>query len=120
MATAAAGAPIVLVGHHDTVFPPGHFEGWKEDGGRAIGPGALDMKGGLAIIRTALAALDEAGVLARAAAGRDVRRRRRSRLADVSKPHLDRAREGRGMRARVRVGTRAGHDHHASQAASAR
>src|SRR5262245_39854181 len=49
--TAAAGAPIVLVGHHDTVFPPGHFEGWTERDGRAIGPGALDMKGGLAIIR---------------------------------------------------------------------
>jgi len=57
--------PILLVGHHDTVFPPGHFEGWREEGGRAIGPGALDMKGGLAVIRTALAALDEVGVLAR-------------------------------------------------------
>jgi glutamate carboxypeptidase len=57
--------PIVLVGHHDTVFPPGHFEGWKETGdGRAVGPGALDMKGGLAIIRTALAALEEVGALA--------------------------------------------------------
>lgn len=62
--TAAEGAPVVLIGHHDTVFPPGHFEGWREEGNRAIGPGALDMKGGLAIIRTALAALDEAGLLA--------------------------------------------------------
>jgi glutamate carboxypeptidase len=63
--TAADGARVVLIGHHDTVFPPGHFEGWREEGNRAIGPGALDMKGGLAIIRTALAALDEAGVLAK-------------------------------------------------------
>lgn len=63
--TAASGAPIVMIGHHDTVFPPGHFEGWKEDGNKAVGPGALDMKGGLAIIRTALAALDEAGLLAK-------------------------------------------------------
>lgn len=63
--TAAPGAPILLVGHHDTVFPPGHFEGWREEGNRAIGPGTLDMKGGLAVIRTALAALDEIGVLAR-------------------------------------------------------
>ena len=55
---------ILLVGHHDTVFPPGHFEGWREDGDRAIGPGALDMKGGLAVIRTALAALDDVGALA--------------------------------------------------------
>ncbi len=56
--------PILLVGHHDTVFPPGHFEGWREEGGRAIGPGSLDMKGGLAVVRTALAALEDAGALA--------------------------------------------------------
>jgi glutamate carboxypeptidase len=62
--TPAGGPPILLIGHHDTVFPPGHFEGWREDAGRAIGPGALDMKGGLSVIRTALAALDEAGALA--------------------------------------------------------
>ena len=61
--TGASGPPIVLVGHHDTVFPPGHFEGWREEGNRAIGPGALDMKGGLAVIRTTLAALQDAGVL---------------------------------------------------------
>jgi glutamate carboxypeptidase len=61
---AAHAPPILLVGHHDTVFPPGHFEGWREDGGRAIGPGALDMKGGLAVIRGVLAALDEVGALA--------------------------------------------------------
>ncbi len=63
--TAAPGAPILLVGHHDTVFPPGHFEGWREEGNRATGPGALDMKGGLAIIRTARAALHDVGVLAK-------------------------------------------------------
>ena len=27
-------APILLIGHHDTVFPPGHFEGWHEVDGR--------------------------------------------------------------------------------------
>ncbi len=63
--TSAAGAPILLVGHHDTVFPPGHFEGWREEAGRATGPGALDMKGGLAVIRTALAALHDVGLLAK-------------------------------------------------------
>lgn len=63
--TPAAGKPILLVGHHDTVFPPGHFEGWREDAGKITAPGVLDMKGGLAIIRTALAALADAGVLAR-------------------------------------------------------
>ena len=61
---AASKPPILLVGHHDTVFPPGHFEGWREQGDRAIGPGALDMKGGLAVICTVLAALDQAGALA--------------------------------------------------------
>ena len=61
---AAHTAPIVLIGHHDTVFPPGHFEGWREEAGRATGPGALDMKGGLSVIRGALAALDAVGALA--------------------------------------------------------
>jgi len=55
---------ILLIGHHDTVFPPGVFEGWREADGRAVGPGTLDMKGGLAVIRAALAALDDVGALA--------------------------------------------------------
>ncbi len=55
---------VVLVGHHDTVFPPGTFEVWEEDGHRLRGPGVLDMKGGLATIRTALAALADEGALA--------------------------------------------------------
>ncbi len=63
--TAAEGARILLIGHHDTVFPPGHFEGWREEGGHVIGPGALDMKGGLSVIWAALSALSEIGVLAR-------------------------------------------------------
>jgi glutamate carboxypeptidase len=58
--------PIVLVGHHDTVFPPGTFEGFLEKGdGRAIGPGVFDMKGGLAVILGALEALEELDLLAR-------------------------------------------------------
>lgn len=65
----AAWAPgaahrVVLVGHHDTVFPPGTFEVWDPQGDRLRGPGVLDMKGGLATIRTALAALDDVGALA--------------------------------------------------------
>jgi glutamate carboxypeptidase len=62
--TNASGPPIVLVGHHDTVFPPGHFETWREDGGKITAPGILDMKGGLSVIRGALAALDDVGALA--------------------------------------------------------
>ncbi|HTR52117.1 MAG TPA: M20 family metallopeptidase [Kofleriaceae bacterium] len=61
--TTVAGAPIVLVGHHDTVFPPGHFETWTESGDRVVAPGILDMKGGLAIVRTVLAALADVGAL---------------------------------------------------------
>ncbi len=55
---------LVLVGHHDTVFPPGTFEVWDQHGDRLRGPGVLDMKGGLATIRTALAALADVGALA--------------------------------------------------------
>lgn len=62
--TRAPGPPILLIGHHDTVFPPGHFEGWKVDGGRAVGPGVLDMKGGLAVIWGVLATLEQRGLLA--------------------------------------------------------
>ncbi|MET0284673.1 MAG: M20/M25/M40 family metallo-hydrolase [Polyangiales bacterium] len=49
---------ILLVGHHDTVFPPGTFEGYREEGEVARGPGVLDMKGGLAIIIEVLHQLD--------------------------------------------------------------
>lgn len=55
---------LVLVGHHDTVFPPGLFEGFSADETCVYGPGVLDMKGGLALIRTALAILADLGVLA--------------------------------------------------------
>lgn len=61
--TAAKGPATLLVGHHDTVFPPGTFEGMKEDGALLRGPGTLDMKGGLVVVRTALQALAHAGVL---------------------------------------------------------
>lgn len=61
---AAPERRVILVGHHDTVFPPGTFEVWEEHGDRLRGPGVLDMKGGLATIRTALAALADAGALA--------------------------------------------------------
>ena len=61
---AARERPILLVGHHDTVFPPGHFEGWREENGRAHGPGAFDMKGGIALVWAALSTLADAGLLA--------------------------------------------------------
>src|SRR5579859_1330000 len=48
---------VALVGHLDTVFPPGSFEGYRRDGELARGPGVLDMKGGLVVIAFALRAL---------------------------------------------------------------
>lgn len=60
----AAGAnAVLLVGHHDTVFPPGTFEGFRHDGDFAYGPGVLDMKSGLALVVTVLGVLDEAKLL---------------------------------------------------------
>ncbi len=58
-----AGSPIALVGHLDTVFPPGLFEGYRRDGDLARGPGVLDMKGGLVVVAWALKALAQAGAL---------------------------------------------------------
>ena len=51
--------PIALVGHLDTVFPPGTFEGFRRDGDLARGPGVLDMKGGLVVVAFALRAIAE-------------------------------------------------------------
>ncbi len=56
-------APVALVGHLDTVFPPGTFEGYRRDGDLARGPGVLDMKGGLVVVAWALQALAETGDL---------------------------------------------------------
>ncbi len=62
---AAAEQPaVLLIGHHDTVFPPGSFEGFDVAGDTARGPGVLDMKGGLSIVAAALLALHDAGLLA--------------------------------------------------------
>ncbi|MGO9831333.1 MAG: M20/M25/M40 family metallo-hydrolase [Myxococcaceae bacterium] len=65
----SAGAPglkpIALLGHLDTVFPPGKFEGYRVDGGLRRGPGTLDMKGGLVVVGAALRALAETVGLSR-------------------------------------------------------
>ena len=60
---AGGDSPIALVGHLDTVFPPGTFEGYRRDGDVARGPGVLDMKGGLVVVAFALKALAQAGKL---------------------------------------------------------
>jgi len=58
---------IALLGHLDTVFPPGQFEGFRRDGELVRGPGVLDMKGGLVVVAYALRALAESGGLSRVA-----------------------------------------------------
>ena len=52
--------PVALIGHLDTVFPPGKFEGYRVDGPLRRGPGVLDMKGGLVVVAFALRGLSEA------------------------------------------------------------
>jgi glutamate carboxypeptidase len=61
----APGARVFLVGHLDTVFPPGTFEGFRTEGDRGRGPGAFDMKGGIVVMLLALEALHRAALLPR-------------------------------------------------------
>ena len=42
----AEGQKLLLLGHLDTVFPPGTFEHFNEDEEWIYGPGVCDMKGG--------------------------------------------------------------------------
>ena len=43
---AKSGKKLLLLGHLDTVFPPGTFERFDEDESWIYGPGVCDMKGG--------------------------------------------------------------------------
>jgi glutamate carboxypeptidase len=57
------GAPVLLMGHRDTVFPKGTvaFRPFSRDGDTAFGPGVADMKGGLVVDLFVLRALKAAG-----------------------------------------------------------
>lgn len=55
----SSAPPVALIGHLDTVFPPGTFEGYRKDGDLRRGPGVLDMKGGLVVVAWAIRALEE-------------------------------------------------------------
>lgn len=48
------GTKVLLLGHFDTVFPPGTFEQFKEDENWIYGPGVCDMKGGNYVALSAL------------------------------------------------------------------
>jgi glutamate carboxypeptidase len=62
--TGQTSRAIYLLGHMDTVFPPGHdFQKCRHDGEWLIGPGTGDMKGGLAVIVYALKGVKEVGIL---------------------------------------------------------
>lgn len=56
-------APVLLLGHMDTVFPVGEAarRPFTVESSRVTGPGALDMKGGVAVMLSALKALHSAG-----------------------------------------------------------
>ena len=56
---AGAGQPVMLLGHFDTVWPVGALEKMpvKRDGDRLYGPGTFDMKAGIALALSAIAAL---------------------------------------------------------------
>lgn len=55
--------PIVLMGHRDTVFPKGEVgrRPFRIEGGRAYGPGVVDMKGGLVLNAFVLTAFKRFG-----------------------------------------------------------
>ena len=58
----AGGTPkVLIVGHHDTVFPVGSCAArpFKVADGKATGPGVFDMKGGIVLALHALSLLDD-------------------------------------------------------------
>jgi glutamate carboxypeptidase len=57
----ARGTPVMLLGHLDTVWPLGTLKKmpFRVRGGRAWGPGVLDMKAGVVMALTALRLLSE-------------------------------------------------------------
>jgi glutamate carboxypeptidase len=60
-------APILLLGHLDTVWPLGTLRSmpWRIADGHVAGPGILDMKAGVAMAFTAIEMLAEASLLQR-------------------------------------------------------
>jgi glutamate carboxypeptidase len=61
--TGSAEPPALVLCHFDTVWPSGTVAGrpFRVEGGRAYGPGVLDMKASLVLVASALGALRAAG-----------------------------------------------------------
>lgn len=57
------GAPVLFSGHMDTVIKPGTYSKpvFHTEGGKAFGPGVLDMKGGIVIALYTIKALNSIG-----------------------------------------------------------
>ncbi len=55
----ASGAPVLLLGHYDTVYPLGTIGKMpcRVDGDKLTGPGVLDMKSGIALMLAAISGL---------------------------------------------------------------
>ena len=59
-----SGSKLLMMGHLDTVFPPGSpFQKFSREGDTMYGPGVSDMKGGLVVMLYALKALNESDEL---------------------------------------------------------
>jgi glutamate carboxypeptidase len=60
---AGDGAPVLLLGHFDTVWPAGTLASMplRRDGDRLYGPGSFDMKAGIALALAAIGALRGTG-----------------------------------------------------------
>nr|WP_294810663.1 M20/M25/M40 family metallo-hydrolase [uncultured Sphingomonas sp.] len=61
------GKRMLLIAHIDTVFEASSpFQKYRREGDKAIGPGVVDDKGGIAVILAALRTMDKAGTLKQA------------------------------------------------------
>lgn len=62
---AGEGAPLLLLGHLDTVWPAGTLLAmpWRVDDGRAFGPGSYDMKAGIVVMLEAIRKAERARAL---------------------------------------------------------
>ena len=58
-----SGSRLLFLTHKDTVFPPdAGFTQFRIEGDRAMGPGVIDMKGGIVVLLFALRMLHEMGL----------------------------------------------------------